>query len=157
MIIEVHFFLFPANLLLDVCVCLNWGRAGFIIIVLSFCVFVLVRRINRQGERNWRIWQSGQWWTFLKSCLLSIAIIWVIVFFKRRRKHDKKCVYDCYSEGFGDGGDHVFVQCMCCMLQAMTYLSYVLYPLVLGGAVYSLLYVSHKRSVFSWWPWKIRR
>ena len=47
------------------------------------------------------------------------------------------------------GGDHVFVQCMCCVLQAMTYLSYVLYPLVLGGAVYSLLYVSHKRSVFS--------
>ncbi|KAK7114533.1 hypothetical protein V1264_000586 [Littorina saxatilis] len=33
--------------------------------------------------------------------------------------------------------------------QAMKYLSYVLYPLVAGGAVYSLLYVPHK----SWYSW----
>ncbi|XP_012944490.1 cleft lip and palate transmembrane protein 1-like protein [Aplysia californica] len=35
--------------------------------------------------------------------------------------------------------------------QAMKYLSYVLYPLCLGGAVYSLLYVQHK----SWYSWCI--
>ncbi|CAG5130854.1 unnamed protein product, partial [Candidula unifasciata] len=35
--------------------------------------------------------------------------------------------------------------------QAMKYLSYVLYPLCLGGAVYSLIYVQHK----SWYSWSI--
>lgn len=33
----------------------------------------------------------------------------------------------------------------CCCLQAMKYLSYVLYPLCIGGAVYSLLNVKYKR------------
>ncbi len=32
------------------------------------------------------------------------------------------------------------------------YLSYVLYPLCLGGAVYSLVYTPHK----SWWSWTIQ-
>lgn len=36
--------------------------------------------------------------------------------------------------------------------QSMRYLSYVLYPLCLGGAVYSLLYTPHK----SWWSWTIQ-
>ncbi|XP_038076311.1 cleft lip and palate transmembrane protein 1-like protein [Patiria miniata] len=36
--------------------------------------------------------------------------------------------------------------------QAMQYLSYVLYPLCLAGAVYSLLYVPHK----SWYSWVIK-
>ncbi|XP_022091942.1 cleft lip and palate transmembrane protein 1-like protein [Acanthaster planci] len=36
--------------------------------------------------------------------------------------------------------------------QAMRYLSYVLYPLCLAGAVYSLLYVPHK----SWYSWVIQ-
>ncbi|XP_065913590.1 lipid scramblase CLPTM1L-like [Dysidea avara] len=35
--------------------------------------------------------------------------------------------------------------------QAMGYLSYLLWPLVLGGAVYSLLYVAHR----SWYSWVI--
>uniref|UniRef100_S4RR66 Lipid scramblase CLPTM1L n=1 Tax=Petromyzon marinus TaxID=7757 RepID=S4RR66_PETMA len=35
--------------------------------------------------------------------------------------------------------------------QAMRYLSYALYPLCAGGALYSLLYVSHK----SWYSWVI--
>merc|ERR1712203_692784 len=35
---------------------------------------------------------------------------------------------------------------------AMRYLSWVLYPLCIGGAVYSLVYVPHK----SWWPWTIQ-
>ena len=34
---------------------------------------------------------------------------------------------------------------------AMKYLSYILYPLCVGGAVYSLLYTPHK----SWWSWTI--
>ncbi|XP_070575633.1 lipid scramblase CLPTM1L-like [Ptychodera flava] len=34
---------------------------------------------------------------------------------------------------------------------AMQYLSYILYPLCLGGAVYSLMYVSHR----SWYSWVI--
>ena len=34
----------------------------------------------------------------------------------------------------------------------MRYLSYVLYPLCIGGAVYSLVYVPHK----SWWSWTIQ-
>ncbi|TRY79311.1 hypothetical protein TCAL_02002 [Tigriopus californicus] len=36
--------------------------------------------------------------------------------------------------------------------QSMRYLSYVLYPLCLGGAVYSLMYTPHK----SWWSWTIQ-
>jgi hypothetical protein len=36
--------------------------------------------------------------------------------------------------------------------QSMKYLSYVLYPLCLGGAIYSLLYTPHK----SWWSWTIQ-
>lgn len=35
--------------------------------------------------------------------------------------------------------------------QAMMYLSYILYPLCIGGAVYSLVYVEHK----SWFSWAI--
>lgn len=35
--------------------------------------------------------------------------------------------------------------------ESMKYLSYILYPLCLGGAVYSLLYTPHK----SWWSWTI--
>uniref|UniRef100_A0A182JZM6 Lipid scramblase CLPTM1L n=1 Tax=Anopheles christyi TaxID=43041 RepID=A0A182JZM6_9DIPT len=35
--------------------------------------------------------------------------------------------------------------------QAMQYLSYVLYPLCVGGAIYSLLYLPHK----SWYSWTI--
>jgi hypothetical protein len=34
----------------------------------------------------------------------------------------------------------------------MRYLSYVLYPLCFGGAVYSLVYTPHK----SWWSWTIQ-
>ena len=34
----------------------------------------------------------------------------------------------------------------------MRYLSYILYPLCIGGAVYSLVYVPHK----SWWSWTIQ-
>ena len=36
--------------------------------------------------------------------------------------------------------------------EAMKYLSYVLYPLLAGGAVYSLLYTPHK----SWYSWTIQ-
>ena len=36
--------------------------------------------------------------------------------------------------------------------ESMKYLSYLLYPLCFGGAVYSLLYTPHK----SWWSWTIR-
>ena len=36
--------------------------------------------------------------------------------------------------------------------ESMRYLSYVLYPLCIGGAVYSLVYVPHK----SWWSWTIQ-
>ncbi|XP_076470465.1 lipid scramblase CLPTM1L-like [Babylonia areolata] len=36
--------------------------------------------------------------------------------------------------------------------QAMRYLSFVLYPLVVGGAVYSLIYVPHK----SWYSWCLK-
>lgn len=35
--------------------------------------------------------------------------------------------------------------------ESMKYLSYILYPLCLGGAVYSLMYTPHK----SWWSWTI--
>uniref|UniRef100_A0A2C9LLC4 Lipid scramblase CLPTM1L n=1 Tax=Biomphalaria glabrata TaxID=6526 RepID=A0A2C9LLC4_BIOGL len=35
--------------------------------------------------------------------------------------------------------------------QAMKYLSYVLYPLCIGGAIYSLLYVQHR----NWYSWSI--
>ncbi|XP_053681158.1 lipid scramblase CLPTM1L [Anopheles nili] len=35
--------------------------------------------------------------------------------------------------------------------QAMQYLSYILYPLCIGGAIYSLLYLPHK----SWYSWTI--
>jgi hypothetical protein len=35
--------------------------------------------------------------------------------------------------------------------ESMTYLSYILYPLCIGGAIYSLLYTPHK----SWWSWTI--
>ncbi|XP_012272791.1 cleft lip and palate transmembrane protein 1-like protein [Orussus abietinus] len=35
--------------------------------------------------------------------------------------------------------------------ESMRYLSYVLYPLISGGAIYSLLYQPHK----SWWSWTI--
>lgn len=31
--------------------------------------------------------------------------------------------------------------------ESMHYLSYLLYPVVVGGAIYSLLYQPHKRSV----------
>ena len=41
--------------------------------------------------------------------------------------------------------DAAFVKFGDDFFQAMRYLSFVLYPLVLGGAVYSLLYVPHKR------------
>lgn len=30
-------------------------------------------------------------------------------------------------------------------IESMRYLSYVMYPLSIGGAIYSLLYVPHKR------------
>ena len=36
--------------------------------------------------------------------------------------------------------------------ESMRYLSYILYPLCIGGAVYSLVYVPHK----SWWSWTIQ-
>ena len=36
--------------------------------------------------------------------------------------------------------------------EAMRYLSWVLYPLCVGGAVYSLLYTPHK----SWYSWTIQ-
>merc|ERR1712027_221012 len=36
--------------------------------------------------------------------------------------------------------------------ESMRYLSYILYPLCIGGAVYSLAYVPHK----SWWSWTIQ-
>ena len=36
--------------------------------------------------------------------------------------------------------------------EAMRYLSWVLYPLLAGGAVYSLLYTPHK----SWYSWTIQ-
>uniref|UniRef100_A0A182FWC7 Lipid scramblase CLPTM1L n=1 Tax=Anopheles albimanus TaxID=7167 RepID=A0A182FWC7_ANOAL len=41
--------------------------------------------------------------------------------------------------------------------EAMQYLSYVLYPLCIGGAIYSLLYLPHKRQVLeiSWYSWTI--
>lgn len=37
--------------------------------------------------------------------------------------------------------------------ESMKYLSYVLYPLCIGGAIYSLLYERHKRYVY--WTWKL--
>lgn len=37
---------------------------------------------------------------------------------------------------------------LCSSLQAMKYLSYLLYPMCMGGAVYALIFLRYKRSVF---------
>ena len=43
----------------------------------------------------------------------------------------------------------VIVLCMCCMQLAFKYLSWLLYPLLVGYAIYSVLYLEHR----GWYSW----